>query len=90
MILLDQLESNDIRRHRPLEGAWFRQSILIPIEVTDSPEQRAAVKVRREAGGRKRLPWKRIGKWKIASRCFDDLHPVWTDHTEWTFDNPTT
>lgn len=86
--LLHTLPSNDIRRHRPLEGAWLRRSIIVPIDVTDSEEKRVELRAQQAAGERKWLPWKQVIKWKIASATFNDLGTVWTDDTEWTFDNP--
>lgn len=66
-----------------LEGCSVRVSILIPDELTDTPEQRAAKALRRAQGERKWTPWKKISGWKISKLRYKDLGPVWTENHEY-------
>ena len=88
MSTLAHLPGHHPLRLQPLDGVWFRRSILIPLEVTDTPEERQDKLVRRANGERKWMPWKQVKGWRIARASFNELGPVWTADSEWTFDNP--
>jgi hypothetical protein len=90
MILLHTLPHDHSLRAQPLEGAYVRGQILIPLEVTDTDAERADKLARRARGERTPTPWKRVTSWRHLSRkCYNDLGAVWTEHHEWTFDKPT-
>lgn len=65
-----------------LQGCFIRHSIALPLEITDTQEQREDKLRRRAAGERKWTPWKKIDGWKISKLRLRDLGPVWTDNAE--------
>ena len=89
MTLLHTLPQDHSLRAQPLEGAYVRCKILIPLEVTDTDAERADKLARRTQGERTPTPWKRVNDWRhISKACYNDLGPSWTENHEWMFDKP--
>ena len=86
MTVLHTLPVDHPLRNQPLQNAYCRYNLLVTHEVTDSPEKIAAITEKRKNGERKWGSWKKVDGWKISKNTYNDLGPVWTDHSEWTYD----
>jgi len=80
---LHQLPPTHPLRNTLLEGARVRVSIPVPIEATDTEEQRISIRERQARGERKWTPWKTVTGWKISRNTYNQLGTLWTEHHEW-------
>lgn len=90
MTILGELPHEHPLRNQPLRGSYNRRNLLVSHQVTDPEEKIQKLIERRKAGERKWSGWNKMGNWNISKKTYNDLGPVWTDHAEWTFDDPTT
>lgn len=88
MQILSELPPEHPLRSRPLLGAWNRRNLLVSHQVTDPPDKIEKLIARRNNGERKWGGWNQVAKWRLSTKCYNDLMPIWTDHAEWTFDDP--